>query len=124
LNPLLVKNYVAGAAVAARRIVKFSADRTVIQATGNTDDAIGVSSEVAAESGGRCDVIRSGLAEIELGGTVTRGQRVTSDANGKGVALALASVNISGVSHCQIGIAEVSGVNGDIIDVLVNPTTA
>lgn len=117
-NALLTKNYTAEAAIAAYRIVKFGAtDASVLQATGVNDKGIGVQNEVAPALGERADVIRSGLAEVQYGGNVTRGDPLTSDANGKAVAAAPAA----GVNNYIIGFAEVSGIADDIGQVLIAP---
>jgi hypothetical protein len=113
----LAKGFRAGAAIAAKRIVKFdSADTTVIQGAAATDSLIGVA-DLAASSGGDVDVIMSGVAIVELGGTVTRGGLLTADANGK----AVAAVPATGVNNRVIGIAMVSGVSGDLGSVLIAP---
>lgn len=119
-NPTLTKNFTAGAAVSKRRLVKFgSADFTVIQAAAATDLIIGVASELDAASGARVDVHVTGIAEVEAGGTITRGAKVTADADGKAVAAAPAA----GVNNQIAGIAMVSASAGDIIDVLLAPST-
>lgn len=106
-NETLLKNYVAGAAIAPRRIVKFdTTDGVVIQASAAADLSIGVCCEVGPASGERADIVRSGLADVEFGGTVARGAMVTSDANGKAVSAA--------TGNRVLGIAEVSAVSGDI----------
>ena len=116
MNPMLIKNYTAEAAIAAYRIVKpGAADGGVLQAAAATDALMGVTGSVAPASGERVDVIKSGIAQVELGGTVTRGGPITADASGKGVAAAPSA----GSNNRLIGFAEVSGVSGDIIDVLV-----
>ena len=56
-----------------------------------------------------------GIAEVKLGGTVTRGGLITSDAGGDGVAAAPAAGTNSGV----IGRSMASGVSGDIIPVML-----
>ena len=118
MNPMLIKNYTAEAAIAAYRIVKpGAADGGVLQAAAATESLMGVTGSVAPASGERVDVIKSGIAQIELGGTVTRGGFLTADANGKAVAAAPSA----GVNNRIIGFAEVSGVSGDIIDVLLAP---
>lgn len=118
MNIVLNKNYLAEAAIAANRIVKFgSADGQVLQAAAATDLLVGVCEAVGPALGERCDVTKVGIADIELGGNVTRGAAVTADANGKGVAAAPAA----GSNVRVIGFAEVSGVAGDIIPVLVAP---
>lgn len=116
-NPGLIKTFVAGAAVTKHRIVKFgSSDDAVIQGAAATDALIGVSTEVDSASGERVDVIMNGVANVEFGGTITRGAPVTSDANGKAVAAAPAS----GVNNRIIGFAGVSGVSGDIGSVIIS----
>lgn len=117
-NETLVKNYIAGAAVEPYRIVKFSADLTVIHGAASTDALIGVSvATISVPSGQRVDVVKDGIAQVKLGGVVTRGDPITSDATGQGVAAAPGA----GVNARIIGFAEVSGANGDIIPVHVVP---
>lgn len=119
-NPTLTKNFTTGAAVTKRRLVKFgSADFTVVQAAAATDLIIGVASELSADSGARVDVHVAGIAEVEAGGTITRGAKVTADSDGKAVAAAPAA----GVNNQIAGIAMVSASAGDIIDVLLAPFT-
>lgn len=117
-NTLLNKNYVAEAAVAAYRIVKpGTADGNVLQAAAATDSLMGVCESVGPALGERCDVVKSGIADVEFGGTVTRGGPITADANGKAVAAAPAA----GSNVRIIGFAEVSAVAGDIAPILVAP---
>ena len=114
----LTRTYTAGAAVVRRRIVKFSADRTVVQGAASTDLLIGVSDQSAdTPSGGRVDVHRDGMPEVEAGGPIGRGQPLTSDAVGRAIVAAPAS----GVNVRIIGFAEVDAVLGDIIDVMLEP---
>jgi len=117
-NQILAKNYTAGAAIAAFRIVKMgSNDGEVVQSAAATDLLIGVNGEIAPASGERVDIQKVGIARIEFGGTVTRGGPVTSDATGRAVAAAPAA----GANNRIIGFAEVSAVSGDIADVLLAP---
>lgn len=118
-NPNLIKNYIAETAVTKFRIVKWgTADGAVVPATATATDAlIGVVGAFGAAAGERVDVIRSGLADVEYGGTVTRGQPLMADANGKAVAAAPAA----GVNARIVGYAEVSGVAGDIGSLTVGP---
>lgn len=114
-NEVLTKAFLAGAAINARRIVKFdTTDGTVIQAAAAADLSVGVCGEVGPASGERCDVVLQGIADVDFGGTVARGAMVTADANGK--AVAAASTNRT------IGIALVSAVSGDIAPVLIAPS--
>ncbi|MDP2786615.1 MAG: DUF2190 domain-containing protein [Pseudomonadota bacterium] len=119
MNNGLIKNYTAGGAIAPCRIVKpHTADGQVVQAAAAADLLMGVSVElVAPASGERCDIVKSGVANIEFGGTVTRGGPVTSDASGKAVAAA----PVAGSNVRIIGFAEISAVSGDIAPVLIAP---
>lgn len=110
MSELLCKNYIAGGAITKYRIVKFSADRAVVQAAAATDALIGVSQEIDAASGERVDVCRIGMPLVEYGGTVARGDPLTSDANGK----AIKANPSAGTKVSIIGFAEVSAVAGDI----------
>lgn len=115
-NPTLTKNYTAEGAIAAHRIVKFgAADGSVTQAAASTDLVIGVNEALPVVAGERVDVIRAGIADVEFGGNVTRGQPVTADADGKAVAAAPAA----GVNAHIVGFAEVSAVAGDIAPVML-----
>lgn len=114
-NELLSKSYTAGAAIAARRIVKFdSTDGTVIQAAAAADLSVGISNEVGPASGERCDIIHGGIADLEFAGIVARGALVTANADGKGVAAA--------GTNRAIGIALVTTAVGDIAPVLIAPS--
>ena len=120
-NRDLVKSYTAEGAIPAARIVKFgAADYGVLQAAAVGDFLIGVSlPNIAAATGESCDVIHEGIAELQLGASVTRGALLTSDASGQGVVAAPAA----GTNNRVIGVALVSGVSGDIIPVLISPGT-
>lgn len=116
-----IKSYEASAAIAGRRIVVFSEAATttrIAQAAGNATPAIGVSDDMGAVAGQQCDVHLSGLASVELGGTVTAGQPLMSDSTGRAVAATAAAASTRRV----IGIAHAPGVSGDIIDVWLAPS--
>lgn len=109
----LIRNYVTAAATNPYRLAKFGgADGQVVQAAAATDKLIGAFDELAHASGERADVVRDGRCLIQLGGTVTRGDWLTSDANGKAVTAAPAAQ----ATVTTIGRAEVSGVDGDIVE--------
>ena len=102
------------------RIVKFGADDDhVIQGAAATDSLIGVIDQprVAAAAEERVDVIHNGIADVEFGGTITRGGLVTSDTTGRAVAAAPGA----GTNNDVIGRALMSGVIGDIGKVLIDP---
>jgi len=116
----LTKNLKATGAIAERRFVKFgSNDGEVVQAAAATDSIIGVCVQPGgAASGDRCDVQLGGIAEVEFGGSVTRGGPVTSDGSGKAVAAAPAQ----GVNNRLGGIAMNSQASADFGDVLLAPS--
>ena len=116
---MLVENFDAGAAIAPYRFVKpGAADAAVIQGAAVGDAIMGTSDSLGADAAGdRVDIHTMGVGEIELGGTVTRGDWLTSDAAGKGVTAAPAA----GVNNSVGGQARVSGVAGDIIDIRLAP---
>lgn len=117
-NPLLLKNFTAGAAINAYRICKFSAAETVTLAAAATDSLIGVNNDVAPVLGERCDVVMLGIAFVEAGAAIALGAMVTSDAVGRAVTAAPAA----GVNNRVIGLAlEAASASGDIIRVLLEP---
>lgn len=117
-NELFIKACYAGAAVLPFRIVKHgAADAFAIQGAAATDAIFGVSDSLGQTTANEpLDVIRGGIAEVIYGGTVTRGQPLTSDASGRAVAATVAGSRI-------IGFAEVSGVVGDRGSVFISPGT-
>ena len=117
MHPGLTKTYLAGAAIARRRIIKFDAiDGQVLQAAAATDASFGVS-DMSADfvAGDRVDIRLTGVAEVDVGGAITRGALITSDASGKAVAAAPAA----GSNVRIIGIAMASYVAGDVGDFLL-----
>ena len=88
-NEGLVKTYDAGGTINEYRIVKFgSSDSSVLQSGASTDKFAGVAclpKGATASTGDSVDVIKSGIADVTYGGTVTRGDRLTSDADGKAI---------------------------------------
>jgi hypothetical protein len=118
LNPLFTKNFRTAAAIAPYRIVRqVTTDDQVQQTSAVGDFAIGVSTSIASPINDRCDVIMAGIAEVEYGGTVTRGALLTTDASGRAVVAAPAA----GVNNRIIGFALESGVVGDIGSVFLSP---
>ena len=112
----LTKGYTATTAIGARRLVKFgAADGAVVLAAAATDLIIGVSTDIAADAAERCDVLMVGnIGEVVAGGTVARGDLLTSNASG-------AAITTVTAGNRYVGIAEVSGVAGDIISFIVAP---
>ena len=87
------------------------------QADTNIAASLGVSDAMGADLGGMCDVHRDGLISVELGGTVTAGAPLTSDADGK----AIAAVAAGGTTLRIIGFADEPGIAGDVIDAFLSP---
>ncbi len=112
----MMKAFVAETAITRRRIVKFgAADNAVVQAAAAADLSFGVSSEIDAAIGQTCDVVLSDIADVEFGGAVTRGAKLTADAQGRAVAAAPAA----GANAQVIGVALVTAVLGDVGPVLL-----
>lgn len=107
----LIKNFRASAAVGAYTIVKFgAADTDAAPASAAGDALIGTTGELGAALGERVDVHMGDIPEVRFGGNVTRGDPLTSDANGAAVTAAPGA----GVKVRIIGFATVSGAAGDI----------
>ena len=112
------KSIKAGASITAYTIAKFGAnDDTMIPAAAATDPSTGIFQH-NAESGTEVRVMLTGISRLKLGGSVTRGAKLTSDATGQGVAAAPAA----GSNVQVIAIAMASGVSGDIIPVFLAPS--
>ena len=110
-NIQLVKNFIADSALPAFSIASFgSADGHSTVSTGPTVVLLGITTDIPAAIGDRSDLIVEGLADVTYGGTVTRGDFLTSDASGRAVTAAPAA----GVNNFVIGMAFVSGVLGDV----------
>ena len=117
-NPRLMKSYNAEGVIGPFLIVKYGAnDFGVLVAAAATDKLIGVTREFGASANEPVDVTHDGIANVKLGGTVARGDFLTSDASGQAVTAAPAG----GVNNRIIGIARQSGVIGDVIEVLLEP---
>lgn len=116
---LLDKEYVAEAAISAYRIVKpGSTDDFAATGAAATDKLIGVVEGVAPALGERFTVVLFGLADVTYGGTVARGDPLTSDASGRAVTAAPAA----GSNVRLIGFARQSGVVGDVAEIMVQPS--
>lgn len=95
-------------------IAKFGAnDDTMSVADAATDGLIGIFQHTQATAGARVRVMLEGISRIVLGGTVTRGDLLTSDAAAKGITATL--------GQNYVGVALASGVASDIIPVLLSP---
>lgn len=122
----------AGGTIAPARVVALSttADNQVLQSASNTSPNIGIAQKGTRRAPGTGDddgnaaLINEQLqvwgpscvGEGELGGTVTRGDRVTSDANGR-------LITTTTTGDQVVGFAMQSGVLSDLVAILVQPFT-
>lgn len=86
-------------------------DELYTVATAATENLVGVWQETQATAGARCKLMITGISSVLLGGTVTRGDYITSDANAKGVKAV--------IGNNVIGFCTKSGVSGDIVPVVL-----
>jgi len=118
-NREIIKSYSAEGTISPCRLVKpGAADYGVVVATAGADKVIGVTMPlVSVVSGDSVEIMHEGIADLQLGGTVTRGDLLMSDGTGQGIVAAAGA----GANVRTIGTALVSGVSGDIIPVLLSP---
>jgi hypothetical protein len=105
-------------AIPPYRIVKYgTADGTVTLAIAVTDKLCGTANNLGATATDRrVDIIKGGIGEVEFGGNVTRGDWLTTDDQGRAIT--------ASTGNRTIGMAEVSGVSGDIGSYLFAPGKA
>lgn len=116
-NPLLDKEKVAEGAITEFRFVKGgSSDDQVIQASASDDKVDGIAAHTAADAA-RVRITKVGIQELKLGGTVARGDLLTSDASGQGVVAAPGT----GTNDRYGAVAQKAGVSGDVIPALLTP---
>ena len=109
----IIKAVTAEGAVGEYRICKLgSSDDQASEASAATDILLGVSTQ-SATTGQQFGLAMSGIADVEYGGTVTRGEYLTSDADGN-------AVGTTTGNNFVIGIAMVAGSDGDIGSVLID----
>ena len=114
-NGLIKSRNCTTATPGMRFVTEGPVDGSGIPAVGSAVNIIGVSSELDTIVGERMSVIMVGnIAPIVYGGTVARGDALTSDAQGRAITTTTTGARIGGT-------AEVSGVVGDIGSVIVNP---
>jgi hypothetical protein len=120
-NPGLIKTFTSALAIPAYTIVKFdSSDNAVAAAAAATDKMFGITTDIASSAGGECDVIVDDIAYVIAGGTIVRGDLLTSDASGHAVSI------VPGVAAAArvIGVAMVSAASGDVFNCLIAPAAA
>jgi hypothetical protein len=87
-NEGLTKSFLADGAIAKYRFVKFGSDDDhVDQADARNVLLMGVNASLAAtDAEDPVDIVVEGIATVEYGGSVTRGNPLTSNADGKAIA--------------------------------------
>ena len=81
-NDGLIKSFYADGTLEGRKLVTFGTGKLKVkQATAATDALIGVTTQIGSESNGRVDVIFSGITEATAGGSISKGEVLTSDAS-------------------------------------------
>lgn len=121
-NPVLVKSYVAEAAVLPYRVVKFgTADGVVIQSAAAADAHVGVADNLGqATAGSRVDVVQGGIVEAEAGAAITRGALLSVDSSGRVItAAASAGANVAVIGRALVS----AGAAGEIINILLTVGT-
>lgn len=114
-----IKALTADAAIRGNRIVAFHASKqAAIEGASNTAALIGIATLPGAAVGGVVDVVQHGPAEVVLGGNLDRGALVTSDDQGRAVALPAPAAAAKTVR--TIGQIQLSGVEGDIVPIIVS----
>lgn len=117
-NELFIKACYAAGAISKFRIVKHgAADGVAALAVAGADASFGVTDSLGAQGANDpVDVIRGGIASVTYGGTVTRGDPLTADSEGRAVKAV--------TGNRIIGFAEESGVANDIGSVFISPGVA
>jgi hypothetical protein len=114
----LVLHYDAEATILPYRFVKVGTAPKVAQASTAADDVEGISDYLgvtysADNERNPIDVKKTRVAELEFAGTVAQGAKITTDADGKGVAAA--------ATNKYYAIALESAVDGDRKKVILVP---
>lgn len=112
---MFIKSFKADADIARHRIVRHgAADNSVAAANGLSAAMFGVADSLGGKAGKVMDVVCAGFATVEYGGTVSRGDPLTSDATGRAVTATQADSRI-------VGFATKAGVVGDLGTVNIAP---
>lgn len=109
----LIKTFTCGSAIAGYTLVTLaSAAGAVEAANAVTDVLIGVTTQIGSQDNGRVDVVMGGVTEVKIGGSVTKGDVLTTDASGHAVTATQATDRV-------IGLALQTAVAGDIASILL-----
>jgi hypothetical protein len=116
--PKFTLAFIADADSGPYLIAKFgSVDGNYAIGAASTDKLLGVTGNAQVAAGQIGDIVLDGSANVTYGGTVTAGDYLTSDSTGRAITAAPAT----GVNAYVIGVAQESGVVGDIRPVILRP---
>lgn len=115
------KAYRAESAIEGHRLLTFGTNEgDAKMTTAKTDVVIGVSEYIGADADKIVDVCHDRRVEVQLGGTVTRGDDLAAAADGKAVKAAAATTGENATPADKVvAVALNDGVAGDIISVLM-----
>lgn len=117
----LIRSFVADADIRGNRIAAFHASKqAAIEAASNVAVVLGVTTSPGAKAAGIVDVIQLGRAEVVAGGNLSRGARVTSDAEGR--AVAIPAPGAAAVTVTVVGVVQTPAAEGDIVEIVVAPS--
>lgn len=116
---LLMKNFLAGAAIPAYTPVKFTGNPgEVIAAVAAGDKVIGVTTDTVAASGDRVDVIIAGAAKVVAGAAFAQGDLLMANASSQAIVAAAAA----GANVRTFGMAREAGsAANDVVEIFVVP---
>ena len=112
-NVRMWKAYEADGAIGAHKIVKPGAsDGEAKIASAAGDKSFGVTGRAATKDGARVEVAHIGIADVEAGAAVTRGDLLKSDGDGNAIPATAAGDRI-------VGVALASAADGDVFPFLL-----
>jgi hypothetical protein len=112
---LLLQGFSVGGAITANRLVKLSADNTVVQSAAATDKSIGIAYATQASTDPVVEVVTHGIMKCEAGAAITVGDQLISDASGR-------VITTAGATDVVVGQAlEAAAAAGVMISVLLGP---
>jgi len=106
-----ILNFKTESVIPKFRFAKVGASDNSVALAGAGEATLGVSLDVDSPTNSRCDLQLDGIHMLELGGTVSYGDKVASDATGRGV------TSSAGVSSSAIALD--SGVAGDYVRIKI-----
>ncbi len=114
MQQLLVKTRLADKDIVGRRVLTLDSESgKATMAKANTESLVGVATPLAVKKGKPVDFHVAGEVEAEAGGEIAYGSRLTSDKNGRVVA-------IKNANERQIGVAlGTSAQAGDYLQILI-----